>query len=43
MSVQRPQALVTASIVLVALLALSGAWPYDRTTWMLEVFPVIIV
>jgi putative membrane protein len=42
MSVQRPQALVAASIVLIALLALSGARPYDRTTWMLEVFPVVI-
>ena len=42
MSVQRPQALVAASIVLVALLALSGARPYDRTTWALEVFPVVI-
>lgn len=42
MSVQRPQAFLVASIVLVALLALSGARPYDRTTWILEVFPVVI-
>ena len=42
MSVQRPRALLVASIVLVALLALSGARPYDRTTWLLEVFPVVI-
>lgn len=42
MSVQRPQALLAASIILVALLALSGARPYDRTTWVLEVFPVFI-
>jgi putative membrane protein len=42
MSVQRPQALFVASIALVALLLLSGAQPYDRTTWALEVFPVII-
>ena len=42
MSVQRPQALWVASIALVALLALSGAQPYDRTTWVLEVFPVVI-
>ena len=42
MSVRRPQALTAASIVLVALLALSGTRPYDRTTWMLEVFPVVI-
>ena len=42
MSVTRPQVLVVASIALVALLALSGARPYDRTTWALEVFPVVI-
>jgi putative membrane protein len=29
-------------VVLVALLALSGVRPYDRTTWMLEVLPVVI-
>jgi putative membrane protein len=32
-----------ASLVLVALLALSGARPYDRGTWLLEVFPILIV
>jgi putative membrane protein len=42
MSMQRPQALGLASVALVALLALSGAHPYDRTTWALEVFPVVI-
>src|SRR2546421_10413394 len=42
MSAQRPQALLAASIVLIALLALSGARSYDRTTWMLEVFPVVV-
>jgi putative membrane protein len=42
MSVQRPQALWVGSIALVALLALSGVQPYDRTTWVLEVFPVVI-
>ncbi len=42
MSLQRPQALLLASIALVALLALSGAQPYDRATWALEVFPVVI-
>lgn len=42
MSVTRPQVLVVASIALVALLALSGVQPYDRTTWALEVFPVVI-
>ncbi len=34
--------LVAASVVLVALLALSGLRPYDRVTWALEVFPVAI-
>lgn len=41
-SIPRSQALVAASIALVVLLALSGAQPYDRTTWVLEVFPVVI-
>ena len=40
--VKRPQALWVGSIALVALLALSGLQPYDRTTWVLEVFPVVI-
>ncbi len=39
---QRPQILIVASFAIVALLALSGAHPYDRATWVLEVFPVII-
>ena len=34
--------LVVASVVLVTLLAISGAHPYDRTTWGLEVFPVVV-
>jgi len=42
MSVPRSQVLVVASIVLVVLLALSGAQPYDRPTWALEVFPVVV-
>lgn len=42
MSVQRSQVLVVALIVLAAMLALSGIEPYDRTTWALEVFPVLI-
>ena len=36
------KALVAASIALLALLVLSGVNPYDRTTWVLEVFPVVI-
>jgi putative membrane protein len=39
---QRSHVLVVGSVVLVALLALSGWKPYDRTTWALEVFPVVI-
>lgn len=38
----RAQILLTASVVLIALLALSGLQPYDRMTWLLEVFPIII-
>lgn len=34
--------LVIASIILIALLALTGIHPFDRTTWVLEVFPVMI-
>jgi putative membrane protein len=39
---QRARVLVAGSVVLIALLALSGTRPYDRTTWALEVFPVVI-
>jgi len=42
MSPQRPQTLLIASVSLVALLVLSGTQPYDRTTWLLEVFPLFI-
>ena len=42
MLIQRSQALVAASIILIILLALSGIRPYDRTTWVLEVLPVVI-
>ena len=38
----RPQALVVASVALIAVLMLSGVNPHDRVTWMLEVFPVVI-
>jgi len=38
----RSRPLATAAVVTVALLALSGVRPYDRTTWVLEVFPVVI-
>lgn len=34
--------LLLAAIVLTSLLALSGLHPYDRGTWLLEVFPVLV-
>ncbi|HKU86384.1 MAG TPA: DUF2238 domain-containing protein [Casimicrobiaceae bacterium] len=40
---RRTKALAIAGIVLIGLLALSGARPYDRATWLLEVLPVLIV
>jgi putative membrane protein len=43
MHARRSLILAIASIVTVALLLLSGAQPFDRTTWVLEVFPVVIV
>ncbi len=39
----RSQLLAIASIGLIGLLALSGARPFDRTTWVLEVLPVLVV
>jgi putative membrane protein len=38
----RSRLLILASITLLALLVLSGLQPYDRTTWVLEVFPILI-
>jgi putative membrane protein len=38
----RTHLLILASISLLALLAVSGRHPYDRTTWLLEVFPILI-
>jgi putative membrane protein len=40
---RRTTILVITGLVLIGLLALSGARPYDRTTWLLEVLPVLIV
>jgi putative membrane protein len=34
--------LVIVAVVLVLLLGLSGLRPYDRLTWVLEVFPIIV-
>lgn len=38
----RERRLVLASVLALSLLAVSGARPYDRATWFLEVLPVII-
>ena len=42
MQLQRTKSLVLALALLLGLLALSGAKPYDRVTWALEVFPIFI-
>ena len=34
--------LIAASVLLLVFVAMSGARPYDRTTWLLEVLPVLI-
>jgi putative membrane protein len=39
----RAGTLTVGSLVLIAVLVASGMNPYDRTTWMLEVAPVVIV
>ena len=39
---RRSQVLVLALLLLLGLLALSGARPYDRATWLMEVFPIFI-
>lgn len=36
------RALAAGTAILIAALAVSGWQPYDRLTWMLEVFPVLI-
>ncbi|MCX8517899.1 MAG: DUF2238 domain-containing protein [Rhodoferax sp.] len=40
---QRTPILVISLAVLLALLAWSGWQPYDRATWLLEVFPIFVV
>ena len=35
--------LLAGSLVVVLLLAVSGFRPFDRTTWLLEIFPVLII
>jgi len=43
MSTPRKSYLLIGTTVLVGLLALSGAHPFDRTTWALEIFPIVIL
>ncbi len=40
---QPPRMLLAGSLVVVLLLAVSGFRPFDRTTWLLEIFPVLII
>lgn len=42
MRIRRPHMLLIGSMVLVLLLTISGIRPFDRTTWLLEVFPILI-
>ena len=42
MTMQRSQVLVVGAAVLVLLLVISGIRPFDQTTWVLEVFPILI-
>jgi putative membrane protein len=42
MTIQRSQVLLAGSMVLVLLLVLSGIRPFDRATWALEIFPILI-
>jgi putative membrane protein len=39
----RPPVLAVGSALMLALLAWSGAYPYDRATWLMEVFPIFVV
>ena len=43
MRMQRINILLTASVLLLGLLMMSGVRPYDRLTWAMEVAPVLIV
>jgi putative membrane protein len=42
MADRRTRNLAASAAVLIGLLIVSGLDPYDRTTWVLEVFPVVI-
>ena len=39
----RPQVLLLALAILAGLLVWSGWHPYDRATWLMEVFPIFVV
>jgi putative membrane protein len=43
MSNATERTLVIAFVTLVALLVISGVQPFDQTTWVLEVFPILVV
>lgn len=42
MPMRRSQIHLFGSAILVVLLVLSGIKPFDRTTWVLEVFPILV-
>lgn len=42
-AVSRAKVLILGAVALLAALAASGIHPYDRVTWVLEIFPVIIL
>lgn len=42
MNMQRSQTLSIAATVLIVLLVVSGIHPFDRTTWLLEVCPILM-
>lgn len=41
-STRSAKSLILAAVLLLILLILSGITPYDRATWVLEVFPILI-
>jgi putative membrane protein len=42
MPINRDTRLLLASVALTGLIAISGWQPYDRLTWLLEVFPILL-
>lgn len=42
MSITRNQVHILMLIILAICLIISGLDPYDRTTWLLEIFPIVI-